>query len=96
VTSLEFKHFKDNQGLILTWIFAIKGLLFGLGMEEVLFIGVCFAMILSRKIVDFYCPKPPDVQREIAALSGLIEQMQVKIDSHEHDLTSLKFVAVRK
>ena len=93
---MAFNYFKNNQGLILTWLFVVKGLAFGLFYEDVLFVGVCFAMILSRKIVDFYCPKSPDVGREIVALSGLIEQMQVKIDSHEHDLTSLKFGAVRK
>lgn len=81
---------------ILSILFFVKTLAFGISFSECLGALVLLSIIQLDKVVNYYCPKRVDIYKELSLIQSQLAEMKSKTEGYERDLTALRFAAGKK
>lgn len=88
--------FKDQIDLIITWIVIFKFIIIGLSPADCYGALILLLSIQASKVIGYLFPKRPDLFRDINLLHEQIQELIIKNEEIERDVTGLKFFAANR
>ena len=87
----KLKLLKENQSQVIILVLLLKLVVYRVSYADCLCAGVLLLAISAAKVIDYLYPKRPDLYTQLKELDSKFQELVLKNEDLERDVTAMKF-----